>query len=178
MKKLLSLAAFVALSATTIAFAQKPPEDKTKRPSPPDSVTQTIASGATVTINYGAPSVKGRKIGKDLEPMPGKVWRAGANEATTFEVSKAVTVNGKSLPAGKYALFTIDNGATWTLIFNKVWDTWGAYDYEKNKASDALKVATKATTGSSATERLKYDIDQSGKVSLMWGNKDVSFIVK
>src|SRR5690242_94848 len=80
-------------------------QDKSKRPSPPATATATTDNGVTITIDYSQPSLKGRTIGKDVEPMKGKVWRAGANEATTFEVNKDVTINGQKLPAGKYALF-------------------------------------------------------------------------
>ena len=100
-------------------------DDKSKRPSPPAQAKETLASGAVVTIDYSQPSVKGRTIGKDLEPMTGKVWRTGANEATVFEVSKDVKVEGKDLPAGKYALYSIANEGEWTIIFNKTWKQWG-----------------------------------------------------
>ena len=80
--------------------------DKSKRPSPPASVTQKVGA-ATITINYSQPSLKGRTIGKDLEPKEGQVWRTGANEATVFETDKDILVEEQSLPAGKYALFTL-----------------------------------------------------------------------
>ena len=83
MKKILSLAILAGLVAVQVN-AQKPAEDKSKRPSPPATATQKIASGATISIDYSQPAVKGRTIGKDLEPMEGKVWRTGANEATVF----------------------------------------------------------------------------------------------
>ncbi len=112
-----SLLMVIAAIATMTACGQG---DKSKRPSPPASVKETITSGAVVSIDYGQPSVKGRTIGKDLEPKQGLVWRAGANEATVFEVSKDVKVEGQPLPKGKYAFFTIWNADnTWTLIFNK-----------------------------------------------------------
>jgi len=174
MKKLLSLTLLTAVLISSLnACAQ---EDKSKRPSPPAKVTQTITSGTTVTIDYSQPSLKGRTIGKDVEPMNGKVWRAGANEATVFEVNKDVKVEGNPLPAGKYALFMIANDNEWTIIFNKKWDTWGAFDYEKNKGEDALQVKVKPTKGAPA-EKLTYTIDKSGKVTLMWGDRNVSFNV-
>lgn len=169
------------LTATTFAItasAQDMKDDKSKRPSPPAKVTATLASGAMVTIDYSQPSLKGRTMGKDIEPKDGQIWRAGANEATTFEVSKDVMVEGKALPKGKYAFFTIKNGTEWTLIFNKTWKTWGAYDYEKkNKGEDALQVKVKEGKGPQ-TEKLTYTISKAGKVSLMWGTTAVSFMVK
>lgn len=148
------------------------------RPSPPASVSETVSSGAKITINYSQPSLKGRAIGKDVEPFEGQVWRAGANEATTFEVDKDIKIEGKTLPAGKYAFFTLNKGDEWTLIFNKVWKTWGAYDYEKNKGEDALKVNVKAKKANASTEKLTYTIDKSGQVSLLWGDLEVSFAAK
>jgi hypothetical protein len=174
MKKLLSLLACTALFATTAVIAQ----DKKKPASPLDSVSTTTKKGATIAIVYSRPSVKGRTIGKDLEPLPGKIWRAGANSATTFEVSKDVKVEGQALPAGKYAFFTIENNGEWTLVFNKTWKTWGAYDYEKNKGEDVLQVKVKGSKAPSFTETLTYTIGADGKVTLLWGDHAVSFTVK
>jgi hypothetical protein len=174
MKKLFVLT-FLSFALSAALHAQ---EDKSKRPSPPATVSQKIKSGATITIDYSQPSLKGRTIGKDVEPMKGQLWRAGANEATVFETNKAVTIDGKKLPAGKYALFMKDNGSDWTIIFNKVWKTWGAFDYEKNKAQDALELKVKPRTADTSQEKLTYTIDSTGKVSLLWGNEVVSFRVQ
>ncbi|MGI4022655.1 MAG: DUF2911 domain-containing protein [Janthinobacterium lividum] len=175
MKKLLLCLLTGALFTTYSVNAQ----DKDKpRPSLPDTVKTTTAAGVNIEIDYSRAAVKGRTIGKDLEPMEGKIWRAGANEATSFVVSKDVKVEGKALPAGKYAFFTIKNGNDWTLIFNKTWKTWGAYDYEKNKAEDALQVKVKQAKAPSFAEKVTYTIDKSGKVALMWGDHLVNFTVK
>ncbi len=173
MKKIALLLNLLILASIFTVNAQ---EDKSKRPSPAVSAKETISSGATISLNYGQPSVKGRTIGKDLEPMAGKVWRAGANEATVFETDKDVTIEGKRLPAGKYAFFTIDNGNEWTLIFNKTSNQWGAYDYKE--ADDALRVTVKPEKAKSSAEKLTYNIEKNGKVSLLWSDKDVSFNVK
>jgi hypothetical protein len=150
--------------------------DKANRPSPPASAKETIESGAIISIDYSQPAVKGRTIGKDLEPMEGKVWRTGANEATVFEVSKNVKVEGKELPAGKYGLFTIMNGDEWTIIFNKTWDQWGAFDYKE--ADDALRVKVKAKKAKNFAERMNFKIEKDGDVVLTWGDKEVEFKVK
>ena len=151
-------------------------EDKSKRPSPPATAKETIKSGAIISIDYSQPSVKGRTIGKDLEPMEGKVWRSGANEATVFEVNKDVKVEGKALPAGKYGLFTIMNGDEWTIIFSKTWKQWGAFSYKD--ADDALRVKVKGGKTKAFAEKLTYAVSKDGKVSLMWGDKQVDFTVK
>ncbi len=149
--------------------------DKSKRPSPPAAVTQKVGE-VTVNIDYSQPSVKGRTIGKDLEPKAGEVWRTGANEATVFEVDKDVTVEGKALPKGKYGLFTLVNGDDWTIIFNKTWKQWGAFKY--NAAEDQLRVNVKAGKANPFAEKMTFTIDVSGKVSLVWADVQVDFTVK
>ncbi|MBL0183175.1 MAG: DUF2911 domain-containing protein [Chitinophagaceae bacterium] len=173
MKYLFSLSLFsLFIIASFSACAQK---DKSKRPSPPALVTQKVGD-ATISIDYSQPSIKGRTIGKDLEPMPGKVWRTGANEATVFEVDKDVMVEGKVLPKGKYGLFTIQNGDDWTIIFNKTWDQWGAFKY--SDADDALRVNVKAKKQEASTEKMTFAISAAGVVTLLWGNIEVDFTVK
>lgn len=168
---------FMALAMCTMLVSQAQNEDKSKRKSPPAVAKATIASGATVTIDYSQPSVKGRVIGESLEPKKGEVWRAGANESTIFEVDKDVTINGKKLPAGKYSFFTLDNGDNWTLIFNKVWKDWGAYKYKESE--DALRVTVQPDRKHKPfTETLTYKVEKNGAVSLLWGDLKVGFLVK
>ncbi len=150
--------------------------DKSKRASPPALAKETTSSGVTISIDYSQPSVKGRTIGKDLEPLDGKVWRTGANEATIFEINKAVKVEGKPLAAGKYGLFTIVNGEEWTIIFNKTWDQTGAFNYKD--ADDALRVKVKGERTKVFSEKMTFVINKNGKVSLMWGDRQVDFTVK
>jgi len=149
--------------------------DKSKRPSPPATASGTTTSGTTIAIDYSQPSVKGRTIGKDLEPLPGKVWRTGANEATVFEVNKDVKVEGKSLPAGKYGLYSIANGNDWIIIFNKTWKQWGT---EYTQADDALRVNVKAGKAATFAEKFTITVSKAGKVDLLWGSSDVSFKVE
>ena len=185
MKKLIKTAmACFALCAAANTFAQPTPNisDTAKRPplaSPRDSIVATTAKGVTITLTYGSPAIKGRTMGKDLEPREDSVWRAGANEATTFAIDKDVMIQGKKLPAGRYALFAKKHGSEWTFIFNKVWQTWGAYSYKENMAQDALQVKVmQAKDGYFYNERLKYVIDPQGIVYLFWGNTVVDFTVK
>lgn len=171
MKKILVLTLFAAFFTTATVSAQ---QDKSKRPSPPAVVKQTINSGATIVIDYSQPSVKGRTIGVEIAPY-GKVWRTGANEATIFEVDKDVKVQGKSLPAGKYGLYSIPEAQEWTIIFNKAWsEPINKY----SEAQDALRVVTKPGKAANAMEKMTFTIDKSGKVTLLWGDKAVAFAVK
>jgi Protein of unknown function (DUF2911) len=175
MKRLSGIALlFVFLFAGSALQAQ---QDKAKRPSPPAAVSRTLKSGATISINYSQPALKGRTIGKNVEPMNGEVWRMGANEATIFETDREVTIDGKTLAPGKYSLFGISGDKDFTLIFNKAWDIWGT-NYAQNKAQDVLQVPVKKQKAKKSQERLTYTIDKNGKVNLLWGTMVVEFKVK
>ena len=178
MKKVVSLLGFAALLFSGIAGSaqDKPKEDKSKRPSPPAMVHKTLKSGAVIMIDYSQPSIKGRTIGKDLEPKKGEVWRTGANEATIFETSKDIKVNGSPLPAGKYALFSIADEGEWTIIFNKTWNQWGAFDYKM--ADDALRVKAKATKGNPSSEKFTITVGDDGTTKLLWGEYVASFLLQ
>ncbi|HEK21722.1 MULTISPECIES: DUF2911 domain-containing protein [unclassified Mucilaginibacter] len=157
----------VAMLFSAFAFAQDKPV-----PSPRDSVSAKV-NGATITINYGSPAVKGRSIYGGLVPY-GQVWRAGANEATVFTTDKDIMVEGKKLPAGTYGLFTIPTATTWTIIFNKVAKQWGAYKYDE--AQDALRVMVKPVKAP-MSERLVYKIYGKG-FSLNWDKLSVPVRIK
>jgi hypothetical protein len=161
------------VASTTVLLACG--QDKSKRPSPPALAKETLANGAVVSIDYSQPSVKGRTIGKDVEPTEGKIWRTGANEATIFETSKDVKVEGKTLPAGKYGLYSIKNGDDWTIIFNKTWNQWGT---RYNEADDALRVNVKGGKGMEFAEKMTFSISKEGVVTLLWGDLKVGFKVE
>ena len=167
-----SILSFVLVMALSMAsFAQ---QDKSKRASPPDSTFVTTEDGVSIAIHYSKPSLKGRQIGVDVAPF-GKVWRTGANEATTFEVDKDVLVQGQPLPAGKYSLYSLPSEQAVTIIFNKVWDQWGTrYD----ETEDALRVVAVPAEHSQHTEQFTIQADKSGTVSLLWGAYSVPFTVK
>ena len=160
--------------ATIISISACGQGDKASRPSPPALITETISGGTIVTIDYSQPSVKGRKIGEELAPY-GQVWRTGANEATVFEVSKDVIVEGQALAAGKYSLYTIPGENEWVIIFNKKWKQWGTIYKE---TEDALRVKVKPGKSASFAEKMTFMIAKNGKVSLVWGDIQVDFNVK
>ncbi len=146
------------------------------RLSPKAFVGQTIGY-TDVKITYGTPGVKGRKIWGGLVPY-GKVWRTGANEATTIEFSTDVMVNGHPVPKGKYALFTIPNPDEWTIILNKVADQWGAFKYDPKE--DLLRFKVKPVEHE-FRERLMFSIDYktpySADVNIDWEKLRVSFTI-
>ncbi len=173
MKKIFSIALIAATFISSAAIAQ---DDKSKRPSPPAKAEATLQNGTTISFDYSQPSVKGRTVGKDLEPMAGKVWRTGANEATVFEVSKDVKVEGQTLKAGKYGFFTLVDGDNWTIIFNKTWKQWGAFTYKE--ADDVLRVKVKSSKLNPPSEKFTIVADKSGKVTLKWSDIAVAFTIQ
>ncbi|WP_257668455.1 DUF2911 domain-containing protein [Parapedobacter tibetensis] len=154
-----------------MVFAQ---QDKSQRASPPDSTIVTTDDGVMIAIHYSKPSLKGRQLGVDLAPV-GEVWRTGANEATTFEVDKDVLVQGQALPAGKYSLYSIPDEHSMTIIFNKIWDQWGT---RYNESEDALRVMATPSGNGEPVEQMTITADNTGTVTLLWGDWKVPFTVK
>lgn len=162
-----------SLALAFLAFLNLQAVAQKKIASPRDSVRGTIGK-ASVYINYGSPSVKGRVIWGDLVPY-GKVWRAGANEATTFSTDKDILVEGKTLKAGTYGFFVIPEKDKWTIIFNKVAKQWGAYEYSEKE--DVLRVNVTPMETKEMSERLVYKIQPTG-VSLQWEKLSVPVSIK
>ena len=185
-----------ALTALAQATAIRAP-----RPSQKASVMQTI--GVTdVTITYSRPGVKGRKIWgdppaglaagtatlddqnkrpKDMVIVPyGHVWRTGANEATQFEVTDEVLINGQKLPAGSYSLHTIPGKDEWTIVFNSTANQWGSFNYDEKK--DTLRVKAKPEWLTENQEWLMYSFDpvtdNSAQVNIRWEKVRVPFTVE
>lgn len=160
------------LLAATAAFGQQ--QMRTPRPSPKSSLMQTV--GLTdITINYNRPGVKGRAIWGALVPYD-KVWRTGANEATTIQFSDDVWIDGNKLAKGLYSLHTIPGPAEWTVIFNSVAEQWGSYSYTPEK--DALRVKVKPETAEHR-EWLTFEVPEmttdTAKVVMRWEKIAVPF---
>ncbi len=134
--------------------------------------TTGVIGGVEITVEYGRPNVKGRKIWGGLEAYD-KVWRTGADEATTISFSADVTIGDRKLPAGTYGLFTIPGKDEWVIIFNNVADQWGAYEYDAGK--DALRVLAKPQA-TEHVETLEFVIEGSSVV-LRWEKLAVGFEV-
>jgi hypothetical protein len=164
----------MALAVATSAFAQQ--QMRTPRPSPQSTLTQTV--GLTdVTIKYSRPGVKGRAIWGGLVPY-GKVWRAGANEATTIAFSDDVWIGGQKLAKGTYSFHATPGQDQWTLHFNSVADQWGSYSYDPAK-----DVATVKSTPQRAEFRewLTFEVPEmttdTATVALRWENVAVPFTI-
>lgn len=158
-----------ALMATT-SIAQRVPA-----PSPAATVMQTV--GVTdFTVKYSRPFIKGRKVfadGSALAPYD-QIWRTGANMATVFEASTEFTFGGKKVPAGKYALFSIPNGAAWTVILNKNYEQGGTDAY---KESEDVARTMVVPTSSEYNEAFKIEIepatDSTALLNLSWSSVTV-----
>lgn len=140
-------------------------------PSPRKEMTATMGD-LGVTINYGSPSVKGRTIWGGLEKY-GKVWRSGANAATTIEFSKDVMVEGKALKAGKYVFLTIPTEEEWSVIFTE--EGQSAFNHDESK--EILRVAVDAKPLTENVEQLQYVIED-GEVALQWEKLSIPFKVE
>ncbi|MFC4873267.1 DUF2911 domain-containing protein [Negadavirga shengliensis] len=154
--KMLGLSSILMLSVVFLSFCQE-------RASPPKTAEGTV-NGAKITINYSSPAVKGRTIWGDLVPY-GKVWRAGANEATIFETSKDIKVEGQPLPAGKYSLFVIPSEDESTVIFNKQTGQWGT---QYDESQDVLRVPIRGRENN-FEENLTYEVLSDG-FELRWAD--------
>lgn len=156
----------LALIFSIAAIAQE------KKPASPPAKAEGTIDGIKVTVDYSAPSAKGRKIMGELVPY-GKVWRTGANATTAIEFSGDVKVEGKALAKGKYGLYTIPGETEWTIIINKV-ATGSPYDYSDKQ--DALRVTVKPGKTKSFVETFNIAVENNNVV-LAWENTSVSFKV-
>ncbi|MFZ0420256.1 MAG: DUF2911 domain-containing protein [Candidatus Sulfotelmatobacter sp.] len=155
MRKRIVLPALLTIVFTAAALAQM----GGGKPSPAASATCDLGGGKTIKTAYSSPRMRGRKIYGDLVPF-GKVWRTGANEATTFVTSADVVVGGKTVPAGSYTLFTVPTADKWTLIINKKTGEWGIpYKYESDELA---RVDMKVSKLPSAVENFTISYDKSG----------------
>ncbi|HLU88764.1 MAG TPA: DUF2911 domain-containing protein [Cyclobacteriaceae bacterium] len=136
-----------------------------ERASPAKTAEGTV-NDAKITINYSSPAVKGRTIWGDLVEY-GKVWRAGANEATTFETSKDIRIEGKTLPAGKYSFYIIPNDKEGTFIFNSQTGQWGT-QYDEGK--DVIRIPVQFEEINPSEERLTYNVTPTG-FEIRWADR-------
>ena len=158
-----------------MAFSMNVATAQDKKPASPPAEAKGTINGANISIKYSSPFVKGRAIWGELVPYS-QVWRAGANDATTFETSKAIKVEGKELAAGTYAFFVIpEKDGTATLIFNSEATQWGAYKYDT--AKDALRVTVKTKKAKAIAESLVYTVGKKD-VTLAWEYLEIPFSVK
>ena len=153
----LTAASIAALSLAGSAQAER------ERASPHADVTATLA-GKKITISYGRPLMKGRAIFGGLVPWD-KVWRTGADEATTFTTEADLVIGGLKVPKGEYALFTIPTEKQWTLVVNKTAKQWGAFKYDAAQDLGRAPMAVAAST--KPVEQFTIEMTPAGKQLLL-----------
>ncbi|MGH9348850.1 MAG: DUF2911 domain-containing protein [Vicinamibacterales bacterium] len=139
-----------------------------KRASPHETVSATV-DGAKISVTYGRPYAKGRKIVGGLVPY-GQVWRTGADEATTLVTDEALMFGSTHVSPGTYTLYTLPSEKEWQLIINKQTGQWGtAYD----QAQDLARIPMTVSATGAPVEQLTIaiaDTPGGGELRLSWEN--------
>jgi hypothetical protein len=141
--------------------------------SPRDSVEVSFA-GKKISVNYGRPSMRGRKIMGGLVPF-NKWWRTGANEATAFVTQTDLILGGKVIPKGSYTIYTMPSAKRWKLIINKQTGQWGTV---YNPELDFVRIPLKKKMLKKPVEKFTITLEKIGKntgiLRLVWENTDLS----
>jgi hypothetical protein len=156
----------IALAATVGSISAQPPG------SPHDTVSATV-DGAKVSITYGRPYMRGRKIVGGLVPF-GRVWRTGADESTTLISDAPLVIGGAAVPAGKVSLYTLPSAQGWKLIINKQTGQWGT---EYNEAQDLARVDMVTKTLAAPVDQFTIKIE-GGQIRMAWEQTELSVPIK
>ena len=176
MRKMTFAAVFVLLGMVAVL----PGEGQQKKPlaSPRQNTSYSFADGKKITVDYGAPSARGRKIMGGLVPY-GKVWRTGANEATGFETDTGLMIGETRVPAGKYTLYTMPGENDWKLIVSKQTGQWGTV---YNQDQDLVRIPMTVGKTNAPVEMMKVTFDGSGgnstTMNIEWENTKLSVPMK
>lgn len=172
MKKIVLVLGIVCLFASANAQQLSTPQ-----PSPTQTLRQNFGL-STIELSYSRPGLKGRKLYADLAPA-GKIWRTGANQATTITFGDTVVIAGKKIAPAKYGLITIPDPAEWTIILTKQLDVTSPEAYKEE--NDVVRVKAKTLTMPMSVETFTMSIDDlkstSCNVGLLWGNHYVALPV-
>jgi len=172
----LSSAVFVlAAGFTTAASAQKITDLRTGGGGSPHVRVEWTIRGASISIEYGRPSLKGRTPGRDVDPYDGKEWRTGADKATTIKTDKMLMIGSLHVPAGTYTIYTMPTGGTWELIISRKTGQWGI-PYP-GRADDLGRTPMKLSTNAKPVEQLTYTIEDAPAGSMLhidWGTTRAS----
>ncbi|HET6243107.1 MAG TPA: DUF2911 domain-containing protein [Bacteroidia bacterium] len=178
MNKTVIFLTFVFISFQSFAQHEhhQTPKDTTIKAKSPRTSAMAMIGENHIHIDYGSPSVRGRIIWNGLVAYD-QVWVTGSHKATSIEFLQDVSINGKIVPKGKYAFFTIPGKTEWILILNKDWDMHLADDY--NAANDVLRINVKPTQLKNPVEALQYQVIETGKnkgkIEMSWEYLRVSF---
>ncbi len=174
MKKSLLFLVFAMLISFTVLGQKFPNVDK----SPHDIALFRAEDESLIKVVYGRPMKNDRDIFGALVPY-GKVWRTGANEATEVTFYKDATINGTSVPAGTYSLFTVPNEGKWEVIFNSDLNQWGAYNHDASKDVAKVEVDTQKTSATVEAFAITFNEAEGGAdMILAWDDTMVAVPVK
>src|SRR5215203_741868 len=169
LKKLLLGAGFCAIIITADAQPLRTPQ-----PSTTQTIKQDLGIGS-VELSYSRPGMKGRKIFGDLVPF-GKVWRTGANNATTLNFTDTVSIGGTKIAPGKYGLVSIPDKDQWTMIVTTQLDATSPASYKQDQ--DLVRVNVKSVTTKENYESFTMQFanvkSKSTDLQLMWENTMVA----
>ena len=157
----------VAILAAVLFIGSRVLFNQTKKASPEQTI-EYVDGDKKIEVFYCRPSKKGREIFGGLVPFD-KIWRTGANEASTFETSHDLNVGSQKLPAGKYTLWTIPNPQHWTVIFNEKMYGWGLkinQDSPRKPAFDVLKINIPVQTTSTSKEMFTITVDKAPNLGM------------
>jgi hypothetical protein len=172
--KTISVGILFILTFTFLASAQM---DKSQRPSPPAQTQCSLANGKTIKVDYSSPRLKGRHVGGEVAPFD-KIWRTGANEATTFVTSADFSAGTVQISAGNYTLFSIPaQKAPWTLIISKVTGEWGIPYKDEYKDQELARIPMKMSKISAPVENFTIGFVRSRNactLQLSWENTRAS----
>ena len=151
-------------------------ETSKKKVLSPHTYAMAMVGDAHVHIDYSSPGVRGRIIFGGLLAYD-EVWQSGAHKATWLETNKDLSIEGKTLKAGKYGVFTIPSKGEWTVIFNTNWDQHGKDEYDEK--DDVLRFKVTPELSDEITEHLVYKVektdDTQGSISLSWEKVTIRF---
>src|SRR5262245_23300667 len=140
----------------------------------PHETTELTLDGKKITVTYGRPYMKGRKIMGGLVPF-GQVWRTGADEATVLKTEADLTIGSLAVPKGSYAIFTLPSETGWKLIVNKVAAQFGAFEYDEKQ--DLGRVDMHVDKTSAPVEQFTISLAKSGAggvIKMDWENTSAS----
>lgn len=168
-RSLAAAAALVAVLATGVS-AQRPTAAVSRGAtlSPRDTVALAFAPAQRIWVDYGRPSMRGRKIMGGLVPY-GRVWRTGANAATTLVTDVDLNLGGTRVPRGTYTLYTIPTARGWTLIVNRQTGQWGTeYSPSRDFARIPMQVAALRQPVEQFTISLERQNAGAGNLAIEW----------
>lgn len=167
----------IALVAATLLTAQTGNRKVTQNAQSPPADTSMTLSGKKVTIEYNAPSARGRKVEGGLVPF-GQVWRFGADSATTLTSEADLMIGNLKVPAGAHTLYILASETGWKLVVNNQTGQWGTV-YQEGK--DLGRVDMKVAKTSAPVEQLKITLKGSGSAGTLeaeWGSTKATVPIK